>query len=298
MMEIKKTLDGRPVTVKDGSVWVGSTFMGHRFGKVSDMSESAKAAVYEKLPDAHYHVDKLVLTKTEGKKAMAACNAWMDERIDDLLSGREKVIYRMKLGVSLIETQVGYFYGDILNAAMRKWVADRYPLVPIWDIDYHDLAIGLYGADKVAALPGGEASPETYRSQGGKYLPEYSLVPITSLLDRLADKYSRINATEAEYAAKRQAKETEIADLENSFSEIKVLEKSTRAGGEGCPDPYARLLITDKDGESKEFFCRNIFDFGYIIGWAGKGEGPMTDFEARAQRYLVLFPPIVSHIRM
>ena len=74
-------------------------------------------------------------------------------------------------------------------------------------------------------------------------------------------------------------------------------------------------------GESLEFWCRNIFDFGYVInpnyevvegadgalatkdgweifekGWRAARE--MTEFEKKCVKYLSEFPPVSSGIRM
>ncbi len=48
--------------------------------------------------------------------------------------------------------------------------------------------------------------------------------------------------------------------------DVTMLKISTISGGEGGPDPYAKVKITDpKTKEEAIFNCRNIFDFGYVI---------------------------------
>lgn len=60
----------------------------------------------------------------------------------------------------------------------------------------------------------------------------------------------------------------EKAEQEQALKEfeVKILKRSTKAGGEGGADPFALVRITDpKTHESAKFNCRNLFDFGYVI---------------------------------
>jgi hypothetical protein len=118
-------------------------------------------------------------------------------------------------------------------------------------------------------------------------------------------------------------KANQILEKEKHSMKVEVL-KQGHMQGEG-EDLYAKVKITDiETGESAQFTCRNIFDFGYIVNpdfaiikgldpggllnnenWEvfeeSKGWYPVrqaTEFEKKAVKYLHKFPPIYSEIRM
>ena len=75
-------------------------------------------------------------------------------------------------------------------------------------------------------------------------------------------------------AARKRLEAAKEAEREKARKEfrVEILEKSTVSGGEGGPDPYAKVRITDPaTGESKVFRCRNIFDFGFVVNPEGGG---------------------------
>lgn len=120
------------------------------------------------------------------------------------------------------------------------------------------------------------------------------------------------NLEARERAAKREA---ERLNLESKI-EITVLEKTSYS---------AHVKVVSKEfGETLRFHCRNVFDVGYVINptyaivpsmkpggivngkeWMdfrpGSGRYPvrlLTEFELLAIRYLGMFSPIPSGIRM
>lgn len=119
----------------------------------------------------------------------------------------------------------------------------------------------------------------------------------------------------------RQKKEEEKEQRRNSLK-LEVVKKGVVKGEE--LDPYAVVKLTEPEtGESLQFVCRNIFDFGYVINpdyeiaegidgglhvkgkWQTfkEGEGwhdvrELTAFEKRCIEYLLEFPPISTCIRM
>ena len=126
-----------------------------------------------------------------------------------------------------------------------------------------------------------------------------------------------------EYAQPRlDAKNEERAEVEAAREKEKaaMIVKILKQG-----KTKAEVEITDQaTGESAQFVCRNIFDFGYVVnpnyavveglkpgGIANGGQWqtfdaergwydvrPLTGFEARAITYLRKFPPIYGGIRM
>lgn len=105
---------------------------------------------------------------------------------------------------------------------------------------------------------------------------------------------------------------------------VNIIKKGSHKGDDGT-DYYALIKITDpKTGESLEFNCRNIFDFGYVVNpnysivegkekggivnnwmWqdfeSGKGwfdVRPVTEFEKKCLQYLSDFPPVYDEIRL
>lgn len=82
-----------------------------------------------------------------------------------------------------------------------------------------------------------------------------------------------------------QKREREQAQKEFT---VEILKIDTRAGGEGGPDPSARVKITDpKTGKSAIFSCRNIFDFGYVVN--REGGGLLSNVEAMIRDNPIFF---------
>ncbi|BCV23261.1 hypothetical protein [Gelria sp. Kuro-4] len=108
---------------------------------------------------------------------------------------------------------------------------------------------------------------------------------------------------------------------------VEVLKRYTVDGGDGR-DIVAIVVVSWEDGESLQFACRNIFDFGYVINpkykvAPGLEEGgmcrehneekwwwyfdcergwypvrPLTEHEKEALQYLYEHPPVYAGIRM
>ena len=135
-------------------------------------------------------------------------------------------------------------------------------------------------------------------------------------------------ALEAEAAKKAAAEAARQANddarqAKRATMKVEILKKGSFGAGEGS-EAFAEVNITDvKTGESAQFACRNIFDFGYVINplyaitpggepggianegyWEESGDGgwhkvrPLTSFEKQALDYLREFSPIYTGIRM
>lgn len=139
------------------------------------------------------------------------------------------------------------------------------------------------------------------------------------LADVKAEQMKRDAEKRAEEEMKKEAREKKLAYQEvlKSRFEMRVVSREDRNS--------VTVQVTEKStGESKKFYCRNIFDFGYTInpayavmpglepgGMAIKGKWqtydgnrgwydvrPLTDFEEGALAYLYEFPPVSDRIRM
>ena len=111
------------------------------------------------------------------------------------------------------------------------------------------------------------------------YYHKYDYSP--ALQQKIQTVLSQIRAELIEYrdAEKKYTnrKKAERNKAKQAF-EVTILSRSTRAGGEDSPDPYAKVRITDPQRkESAIFICRNIFDFGYVINPAGGGLATNVD---------------------
>lgn len=127
----------------------------------------------------------------------------------------------------------------------------------------------------------------------------------------------------AETVKEKRAAEEETAKAKAEMK-VEVLKKGTENSCEG-PTYYANVKITDSStGESLNFVCRNIFDFGYVInpdyavaegvekgglenngkwqsfngkeGWCDVRE--LTELEKKCINYLHKFPPVYTGINM
>lgn len=173
------------------------------------------------------------------------------------------------------------------------------------------------------------------------YSTHYGLRFEGRALDRLMVDLQKgeadIVARKAKEAAARKERDEEREEAKKEF-DVSVIRVSYKQGGEGGPDPFADVILTDPvTGESGKFCCRNIFDFGYVVNpeggglnrsveslleraeneeereffqnyptetgriWELPGENQwraVTDFEIRALKYLSRFSPIERGIRM
>jgi hypothetical protein len=85
------------------------------------------------------------------------------------------------------------------------------------------------------------------------------------LFDKARKKMEAAKAAEAKKAAIRAERAIQRERDRKNFN-VEIIKRSHRAGGEGGPDPFAKVKIVDsKTGESGIFTCRNIFDFGYVV---------------------------------
>lgn len=93
-------------------------------------------------------------------------------------------------------------------------------------------------------------------------------------------------------------KEEEQIKKDNYFYELesKVIETLETTS----EDFGVKVEIKDKNTDEKRvYFCRNIFDFGYVVnlekgGFASEGDS----FDKKASKFLNAFPPISKSIRM
>lgn len=114
----------------------------------------------------------------------------------------------------------------------------------------------------------------------------------------------------------RRMRKAERDEAEQEFR-VEILKSRKGTGGETGIDPYVKVLLTDSNGESRIYHCRNIFDFGFVVNRDGAGGGilmttesgavwnrakmppiPADNFDIRAVAYLCRFAPIEKHIRM
>jgi hypothetical protein len=95
----------------------------------------------------------------------------------------------------------------------------------------------------------------------------------------------------------KKIKDEEIKKENHYYDfEAKVIKK----GKENNEDLFAKVEVIEKaTGEKRKYYCRNIFDFGYVVnlekgGFANEGD----EFDKRANKYLNAFSPVETNIRM
>jgi len=176
------------------------------------------------------------------------------------------------------------------------------------------------------------SSGESYGHRWGGGISNLYEIP-EAQINELISENNKILKAKQQKEAEQQAEQEQQEKAERERKEAikaslncEILQQIEGVGGEGGIDPSALVRLTDPEtGESLEFICRNIFDFGYVInpnysiapghdngGLDGNGKWrdfdvtkggwydvrEMTDFEKRCMTYLRELPPVCNKIRM
>lgn len=144
--------------------------------------------------------------------------------------------------------------------------------------------------------------------------------------EHIREQYNKKIQEEVEIEKIEQERREEIKKEENEFLQkyghvqVNILKTQTLRGGDGTDIVATVECINKNTGEKLRFYCRNIFDFGYVInpaypvingvepgGIERKGFWDITQnsavreltlFEKDCIDILRLKPPISNHIRM
>ncbi len=163
---------------------------------------------------------------------------------------------------------------------------------------------------------------EQLRKIADYYSDDMTFESAKKAYEKAIGKEEEIKEAQAE-EEKAEKEKAEIMKSEKSSMNVEVIKMNKRQSEEH--DPFATVKITDpKTGESAQFTCRNIFDFGFVINpdypladglepggilmgdnWqTWKDEGgwysvrKATEFEKKATAYLRKFSPLSTSVRM
>lgn len=106
-MEIKKTRDGRSVTIKNGNIYVADKCMGHNIDKIPP---HIKTDAIKRMQDAYYACGALLLTKNEGDIAQKVItDYWEAERLKER---QERLDLEASLQKYRMLIKSGHYYTD------------------------------------------------------------------------------------------------------------------------------------------------------------------------------------------